>query len=453
MFIIIIFICLYISIVPYIIIPFYTYKQNKINNISDYYSIKEFTNNIIYSSLIIGTPPQEIIANINFNDYAFNIYNNQCDIPSEYNSINKNSTTRINKGFILTDVYVDTFLLEDIFYLPQYPNKSFKLNYIYAPMNNNIYERNIEKKNFTCANIGLKLSVDFAGTFDINFLRELKSLDIIDNYVFYLSYNDTIKEEGNLIIGNWPHEIDNGKYDIMQYREVYVLNNKFILSWRLRFDKIFLEFNNSNNMIIYNLTNNFEAEIDYNLNVIYGSNEFKELIEKIYFKDKIESNLCKKIDLIENKLIYYKCELSLDITSFPEIKFIHKGLSSNFYLSYKDIYFSYNNTYIFLIFFSTDDNKNIWKLGKPFLKKNLFTFDLDKKTIGYYCNKKDTLSNKTNKEENSNLKFTIIQICILSLIAFILCFIIAKYYYRSKNKNTKNKKLTELIYMNETNSG
>ena len=449
---IIIFICLYISIMPYIIMPFYTYKQNKINNISDYYSIKEFTNNIIYSSLIIGTPPQEIIANINFNDYAFNVYNNQCDIPSEYNSINKNSTTRINKGYILTDVYVDTFLLEDIFYLPKNPNKSFILNYIYAPMNNNIFETNIEKKNFTCANIGLKLSVDFAGTFDLNFLRELKSLDIIDNYIFYFSYNDTIKEQGNLIIGKLPHEMDKNKYDFIQFREVYAINNKFALSWMLRFDKIFIEFNNSNNIIRYNITENLEAEMDYNLNVIYGSNEFRELIEEIYFNEKIDSNICKKNNLIDNKLIYYECELSLDLKLFPELKFVHKGLSSTFNITYEDIFFADKNKYIFLIFFNTGDNKKIWKLGKPFLEKYLFTFNLDKKTIGHYCIKKDILTNISSKEENANLKFTIIKISILSFVAFILCFIITKYYYRSKNKNTNNKKLTELIYLDETNS-
>ena len=431
---------------------FYTYKYNKIDNISDYYSIKAFTNNVIYSSLIIGTPPQKIIANINFNDYAFNIYNNQCDIPSEYNSINKNSTTRINKGYILTDVYVDTFLLEDIFYFSQYPNKSFILNYIYAPMNNNIFESGIEKKNFTCANIGLKLSVDYAGTLDLNFLRELKSLDIIDNYIFYLYYNDTIEDEGNLVIGKWPHEVDKNKYDFMQYREVYAVNKKFILSWMLKFDKIFLEFNNSKSIDVYNLIDYFEAEIDYNLNVIYGSNEFKELIEKTYFKDKIEKNICKKINLIRNNLIYYECELSLDLISFPELIFIHKGLSSNFNLTYKDIFITNNNKYIFLIFFDSGDNKNTWKLGKPFLKKYLFTFDLDKKTIGHYCNKKHVLSDITNKEEESNLKFNIIKLSLFSLIAFLLCFMITKYYYRNKSKNINNKKLTELIYINEKNA-
>ena len=170
--------------------PFYTYKSSYLNiNISDYFSIQSFLRNDIYSYLTIGSPPQKIVANINFNEYAFNIYNNQCDIPSEYNSLTQNSTTRINKGYILTDVYVDTFQIEDIFTFPFDSDISFKLNYIYASMNNNIFEQNIEKKKYTCANIGLKLSVDYAGTFDLNFLRELKSLDVIENYVFYLYYN------------------------------------------------------------------------------------------------------------------------------------------------------------------------------------------------------------------------------------------------------------------------
>ena len=442
----IIFICLLVSIVSYIIMPFYTYKENNIYNISDYYSIKTFTNNIIYSSLIIGTPPQKITANINFNDYAFNIYNNQCDIPSEYNSISNNSTTRNNKGYILTDVYVDTFLLEDIFSFPQYPDKSFNLNYIFAPMNNNIFERNIEKKNFTCANIGLKLSVDYPGTFDYNFLRELKSLNLIDNYVFYIYYIDTTKEEGNLVIGKFPHEIDKTKYDIKQYKEIYALNNKFNLRWMFEFDKIILNFNN--NIDKYNITDKLEAEIDYNLNAIYGTKEFRELIENNYFKNKIESNICKKISLTNKNLIFYECQISLDLKTFPEIKFIHKGLSANFILTYKDIFIPFNDKYVFLIFFDTHEDKNLWKLGKPFLKKYLFTFDLDKKNIGYYSDKKE--SNITNKEPNSEYKYIIINICILSIIAFVLCFIITKCYYKYKKQNANdNKKLTELIYMNE----
>ena len=446
----IIFIFLQSSIISFIIMPFHTYKTNiHYINTSDFFSIQSFISNHIYSYLTIGTPPKKITANINFNEYAFNIYNNQCDIPSEYNSLNINSTTRINKGFILTDVYVDTYKIEDIFSSPFYSNNSFKLNYIYAPMDNNIFEQGVPKKKYTCANIGLKLSVDFAGTLDLNFLREIKNLDIIENYVFYLFYNDTKKEEGNLVIGNWPHEIEKDKYSALQYREIYAINNQFILSWMFRFDKIFLEFNHNNNVAIYNLTKNLEAVIDYNLNIIYGTLEFMELIENIFFNKYIKNGICKKNFISNNNLIYYECGLSVDLKTFPEIFFVHKTLSSKFVLSFEDVFVFDNNKYIFLIWLDTNENKNVWKLGKPFLKKYLFTFDLDKKTIGYYCNKKD-LSNDSIKEEQAiYVKYTIIKLVLLSFIAFVLCYIITKVYYRKKKQNRNDKKLTELIYMKE----
>ena len=430
--------------------PFYTYKTYFSDiNISNYYSIQNIIRNELYSYLTIGTPPQKITANINFNEYAFNIYNNKCDIPSEYNSIHKNSTTRINKGYILTDVYIDTFLLEDVFSFPFDSNKNLKLNYIYASMENNDFEKKMEKKKYTCANIGLKLSTDYTGTFDLNFLRELKNLNIIENYVFFLYYNDSKKEEGNLIIGKWPHQIDENKYDILLYREVYALNYKFNLCWMIRFDTIFCEFNYNNRAFIYNLTNNFEAEIDYNLNIIYGSHEFMELIERVYFSSKISDGICKKITLSKNNLIYYECESSLDITTFPKIYFIHRTLYSNFSLSYEDVFILDKNKYIFLIWFDTSRNKNAWKLGKPFVKKYLFTFDLEKKTIGHYLNKADYLNSSIEEEQKINIKYTIIKLVILSIIAFILCFIITRLYYKQKKKNLSDKKLTELIYIKE----
>ena len=438
------------SIISYIIMPFYTYKTSYLNiNISDYYSIQSFIRNDIYSYLTIGSPPQKIVAKINFNEYSFNIYNNQCDIPSEYNSLNKNSTTRINKGYILTDVYVDTYQIEDVFFFPFDSGKSLKLNYIYASMDNNVFERNIEKKKYTCANIGLKLSVDYAGTLDLNFLRELKSLDVIENYVFYLYYNSK-KEEGNLIIGKFPHEIEKDTYNSLQYREVYAINNKFVLSWMFRFDKIIMEFkDNKNNFdVTYNLTNNLEAEIDYNLNIIYGSFEFMELIEKHYFNKNVKDGICKKMHISNNNLFYYECEPSLNLKAFPEIYFLHKTLSSKFILTYEDVFLFENNKYIFLIFFDADENKNVWKLGKPFLKKYLFTFDLDKKTIGYYCNKKD-VANDLKEDKKINIKYTVIKLIFLSIIAFVLCYVITKFYYRQKKQSSSDKKLTELIYLNE----
>ena len=149
-----------------------------------------------------------------------------------------------------------------------------------------------------------------------------------------------------------------------------------------------------------------------------------------------------------NNLFYYECESSLNIKTFPEISFLHKTLSNKFILTYEDVFLKENNKYIFLIFFDTDENKNVWKLGKPFLKKYLFTFDLDKKTIGYYCDKKDFV-NDMEEDQKINVKYTVIKLILLSIIAFAVCHVITKFYYRQKKQAMSDKKLTELIYLNE----
>ena len=82
------------------------------------------------------------------------------------------------------------------------------------------------------------------------------------------------------------------------------------------------------------------------------------------------------------------------------------------------------------------------------MKKYLFTFDLDKKTIGYYCDKKDFV-NETEKDQKINIKYTFIKLILLSVIAFALCYVLTKFYYKQKKQAMSDKKLTELIYLNE----
>ena len=58
-----------------------------------------------------------------------------------------------------------------------------------------------------------------------------------------------------------------------------------------------------------------------------------------------------------------------------------------------------------------------WILGKPFLKKFHFVFDLDKKLVGYYND--DDYSFKFNR----NLFLILIVIFMISFILFLLLFI------------------------------
>ena len=67
-----------------------------------------------------------------------------------------------------------------------------------------------------------------------------------------------------------------------------------------RFDKFLIEYIDNNKIIKYNLTEDLEAEIDYNLNVIYGTFNFMVLIERIYFNKRTEKGICNKINLKDN---------------------------------------------------------------------------------------------------------------------------------------------------------
>ena len=433
-----------------IAMPFFTYYSPIIpNNKSDSSYVKFFSENNIYSYLIIGTPPQKIVSKINFNEYSFNIYNNQCLIPSEFNSENPSSKTRKDLGFLLTDVYVDTFLNEDLFILEESKNITYNLSYIYAPMNNNEFEDNIPKYPYTCANIGLKLSSDIMEAFKYNFLRELKASKIIDNYVFYIEYDEINDNQGNLIVGKKPHELNN-KYKNFQFKETYAVNMKIELYWMLRFDSIFIKQKAEENNKIVNFNNtNYDATIEHNLNIIYGTSEYLELIEKEFFEGKIKNNLCKK-NYLAKKIINFDCDSFNDIKDFPNLYFEHKNFEYTFEINYKDIFMEVNGRVVCLIWF--DENKmDKWRLGKSFLKKFLFTFDLDRKSIGFYNTKiieKD--EQKNNKDDNgTNNIYIFIIIIVLSLIAFFLCYLIAIKIYSNKNVICEDKKTTELININE----
>ena len=95
------------------------------------------------------------------------------------------------------------------------------------------------------------------------------------------------------------------------------------------------------------------------------------------------------------------------------------------------------NIFIWKYFFNRNEI-DYWRLGKPFLKKYFFSFNLDGRSISFY----DIENNeeKDDNKKNSNIVLIII-IIILILICGVLGFFLAKYLYIRKQK----KKGTELI--------
>ena len=86
------------------------------------------------------------------------------------------------------------------------------------------------------------------------------------------------------------------------------------------------------------------------------------------------------------------------------------------------IYMIQYKMYIFFLIFKNNGgfNKDIWKLGKIFLRKYQFSFNQDSKVINFYVNMKNKKIKSKKNNGNTAFKFNInyfwITICIISLI-------------------------------------
>jgi len=116
-----------------------------------------------------------------------------------------------------------------------------------------------------------------------------------------------------------------------------------------------------------------------------------------------------------------------------------------FILDYKDLFYEKSGKYFFNIIFDKN-NKNQWKLGKPFLKKYVFVYDYDSKTIGFY--NEELPGGKRGKKISSillNIFFAIV------IIGFgFLGFYYGKKVYDKARKKRRNEIEDEYEYKLKT---
>ena len=170
-----------------------------------------------------------------------------------------------------------------------------------------------------------------------------------------------------------------------------------------------------------------------------------EVIEKEFFNDKIKKKLCQR-NRLENNYYNYECLYLKDIQDFPTLYFFHRNLGFTFELNYKELFREYNGNFISLIWIDMNE-RNTWKLGKPFLKKYIFSFNIDKKKIGFYNTGIEDINEANKKIKKKAYFLYIIIILILLGIMTCICYLFAKKIYFNK-KRIINKNITrELMYM------
>ena len=264
--------------------------------------------------------------------------------------------------------------------------------------------------------LGLRLlkSHDFGG--NLSFIYQIKNPANLDNYAYTLIYEND--EKGEIIIGSYPHLYDKN-YNANNFVFSRARNIESNIDWVYDFDAIKYD-----NKTIKGIKTKSLIQIEFGL-ILAPNNVKKYFIENFFLNNYKEENYDKR------NITIIHCDKSLDITKFKDLSFILKDIDYQFILTYKDLFVEYNNEYIFSIVFSTNQisKEPYWILGKPFMKKYQLVYDLDRKIIGLYKNKKNLSSANSNN---------IIYIFILSILVLIIIGL-AIYIFSLLKKPRKSK--------------
>ena len=313
----------------------------------------------------------------------------------------------------------DGFLGNDTIFIDN--EKIFQFNFfIGTKLRNNIKES---------GSIGLNIE-DTEGKFsDRNFIYQLKNRNLISNYEFTFKYENN--DDGILIIGDKPHN-----YDINYKEENYKIINPTLSTYQNYYD---FEINN----ITYgdvNIGENITCKLSIESGIIHGNEKYKDEVKKDFFNPYIYKGDCYEKYIESRHIYYYYCKKNVNISSMKNIKFYIQNISFSFELSYKDLFYEYNNTYYFLVIFNHIDYDVKWVLGKPIFTKYQFVFDQGNKIIGFY-----TEFIKPDKK----IKYAII---IGSVIVFIILIIILYKTCKCKKKRKTRPNEIKQVFEEEKNN-
>ena len=386
----------------YIVYPFK--KSTKEN--------KSYPENLLQNdleiTLKIGTPPQSVDLNLRSRIYTFFVTSSQVNLPYKlFNEKESTSLVQISKK-------------ETNFTNMEY-SKGLKIS-------ESIYINNKELKGITlmlgtelayneCGALGLRLINSHESSNDLSFIYQIKKYANLDSYTFTLKYKND--EEGDLIIGAYPHVYDN-KFNEKNFFYSKAGSNKNGVNWVLNFDVI--KYNNKSVNV-----GSKKSLINIEYGLIQAPFKYKN-----YFKNNFYGDRCSEKFNDKRNVTIVHCSSNFDITSFKDLIFELKDIETQFVFTYKDLFIKENNEYIFGIVFDEDvDAKDpTWIFGKPFMKKYELVYDLDRKIIGLYKEGSESPSEKSKV----NVVFIILLIILVLAVAGLSYFI---FFYLKKTRKSR----------------
>ena len=444
------------SVNSYVIFELNTFKNNSIKE--EEYANYFYNNykNIIYTEISLGLNKQKFIMEIQTDSEGFSIFNHNCEIPSSDNSKTTSYLPTLANSTLIdyiddneTDIFGEYFtsILENIIYInTDKGEKNAKIDFVFSPRDDPNYTKKVILRPYTCFTLGFLITfihnIEHIETIDdvaLNLVFQFKKQNITNSYNWFIEYDSKNDEKGKLILGVKPYDYNPKKYVDENERVVNAAirkDNK--IYWDIEMNEIYL--NNGTEKITIN--DYLLCSLEPSLGVTIGSNAYKLIVEDLLNPFYGEQKCFKSfIYILDSTYIMYYC--NKDMKNFfkksyiNNINFLHRIFGKTFELNYDDL-FEEKGKYIYLKVFFNRNEIDYWRLGKPFLKKYFFSFNLDGRAISFY-----DVENKEEKDDNKKKSNTVLIIIIIFLILIcgVLGFFLAKYLYIRKQK----KKGTELI--------
>ena len=367
--------------------------------------IKSYPENLLQNdlevTLKIGTPPQSIDLNLRSKVYTFFVTSSDVNLPYKlFNEKESSTFIKLSKSETKFEnmEYAKGVKISETLYVNDKECKSITLM-LANELNYN-----------EAGALGLRLINSHETTNNLSFILQMKQAADLYNYTFILKYKND--EEGDLIIGAYPHIYDS-HFSEKNFYYTKAGNNKNGVNWVLNFDAIRYDNKSINIGSKKGLVN-----IEYGL--IQAPSRFKN-----YFKENFYGGRCEERFYSKRNVTLIHCKNNFDITSLKNITFILKDIGVEFVLTYEDLFVKENNEYIFGIVFDEDSAAKdpTWIMGKPFMKKYELVFDLDRKIIGCYKDGADDSGNAGKINILFVVLVVILGIVVIGLVIFIVNYL------------------------------
>ena len=425
-----------------VVIPFKTFKLTEPSDFTVESILRAWRTNLIYTTISIGSPPQNIIMTINSNSFGTNLFQHMCDIPISLYNKSESKTFKVRQSATYYPMIRASVIEESIYFyndlkmdkLKEY--KNFKI--IYSDNKKEDQSYLYEYHNYTCINTGLKLFYNSEIEKFSNIIDQLAQ-NHGESYDFTFKY--TSNDEGVVIIGAEPHVFEPETYLEKDYRTIGAgdSDKQDYRDFHLTFDEIYISYkdNGSENAVNKTLNETKKIRIKFDLGVIHGPSDYKIMIKKIFFDELIDKKICWEDN---NTLGFYcdkdKAEKILK-NKFPPLYFKMNQFNKIFELNYNDLFREINGKIYFLVFFIST-SQNYFEIGKIFLKKYTFTFNQDSRIIGYYI-KTQNHNNDTIEEKGFFYGTTFIVLIVCVIVIFSVGgFFVGKYIYDKMRKRRMN---------------